>query len=286
MTTEYFTDENSIVRRIWGKSDTILFIFAGASAEFALNKAVDWLYFTGRLPNDPLGRLFSTVSYAKAIVFSEKQAAIRAINAMSAIHGSVEKKREQKIPDWAYRDVLFMLVDYSIRAFEVLERKMTSAEKAEVFNVFHRMGSYMELKGLPENFTAWEKMREEHLHENLLRSHYTDDLFKQYRKHLGAVRYKILLEAQALVAPSKVKSLLQINTTFTFRSIVALYKLSRIFKIDFLLKELILPSQYKKDIKALDNHISQKRTSTSSANISPNIQPQARPAERYRYTNH
>ncbi|MEJ7663471.1 MAG: hypothetical protein WKG07_29945 [Hymenobacter sp.] len=39
----------------------VLFIFAGAAAEFALNKAVDWLYFTGRLPADPLGRLFSTV---------------------------------------------------------------------------------------------------------------------------------------------------------------------------------------------------------------------------------
>ena len=42
-----------------GKGDTILFIFAGAgAAEFALNKAVDWLYFTGKLPTDPLGRLF------------------------------------------------------------------------------------------------------------------------------------------------------------------------------------------------------------------------------------
>ena len=49
-----FVAKNSIVRQIWGKSDTVLFIFAGAAAEFALNKAVDWLYFTGRLPADPL----------------------------------------------------------------------------------------------------------------------------------------------------------------------------------------------------------------------------------------
>ena len=58
---QYFVDKNSVVRKIWGKSDTVLFIFAGAAAEFALNKAVDWLYFTGKLPADPLGRLFSTV---------------------------------------------------------------------------------------------------------------------------------------------------------------------------------------------------------------------------------
>ncbi len=50
----YFVEEKSIVRKIWGNADTILFIFAGAAPEFALNKAVDWLYFTGRLPSDPL----------------------------------------------------------------------------------------------------------------------------------------------------------------------------------------------------------------------------------------
>src|SRR5580765_4436756 len=67
---QLFVEKNSVVRKVWGKSDTILFIFAGAAAEFALNKAVDWLYFTGRLPSDPLGRLFTTVTYARMIVFS------------------------------------------------------------------------------------------------------------------------------------------------------------------------------------------------------------------------
>jgi hypothetical protein len=47
---EFFVEKNSVVRKIWGKSDTVLFIFAGAAAEFALNKAVDWRLFTGRLP--------------------------------------------------------------------------------------------------------------------------------------------------------------------------------------------------------------------------------------------
>src|SRR5438105_11924145 len=102
---EYFVNKNSIVRQIWGKSDTILFVFAGASAEFALNKAVDWLYFTGRLPADPLGRLFSTVNYAKEIIFSDLNTANCGIDKISAIHSAVEKKRGAKIPDWAYRDV-------------------------------------------------------------------------------------------------------------------------------------------------------------------------------------
>src|SRR5215218_1611600 len=145
---EDFVQANSIVRKIWGKGDTILFIFAGASAEFALNKAVDWLYFTGRLPSDPLGRLFSTVSYARVIVFAQLDAANRAIDKMRDIHSAVEKNRGAKIPDWAYRDVLFMLIHYSIASFELFERKLTLEEKEEVFNVFYRVGRRMGLKEL------------------------------------------------------------------------------------------------------------------------------------------
>ncbi|MDX5443391.1 MAG: DUF2236 domain-containing protein, partial [Hymenobacteraceae bacterium] len=121
----YFVDQDSVVRKIWGSSDTILFIFAGAAAEFALNKAVDWLYYTGRLPSDPLGRLFSTVAYARQIVFSDVEGANKAIDRMASIHAGVEKARGAQIPDWAYRDVLFMLIDYSIRSFELLERKLS-----------------------------------------------------------------------------------------------------------------------------------------------------------------
>src|ERR1700756_3747925 len=107
MEMEYFVNKNSIVRQIWGRPDTVLFIFAGAAAEFSLNKAVDWLYYTGKLPADPLGRLFSTVAYSRQIIFSEREAALRAIDKITAIHQSVEASRDAQIPDWAYRDVLF-----------------------------------------------------------------------------------------------------------------------------------------------------------------------------------
>lgn len=250
---EYFVAKQSIVRKIWGKGDTILFIFAGASAEFALNKAVDWLYYTGRLPQDPLGRLFSTVSYARKIVFADKQTALQAIDKMAAIHSGVEKDRGAKIPDWAYRDVLFMLIDYSIRSFEVLERKLKENEKQEVFDVFFRVGNRMGVKELPENFELWKIMRNEHLKKDLQYSHYTADLFKQYRKHLGIVRYKILLEAQNLVLPNIARKLLSFRRISFLKPLIGIFKLSRILKIDWLLKALILPSAYKKEIKALDN---------------------------------
>lgn len=249
---EYFVEKDSIVRQIWGKGDTILFIFAGAAAEFSLNKAVDWLYFTRRLPADPLGRLFSTVSYARTIVFSEKQAAHRAIDSMADIHFAVEEKRGARIPDWAYRDVLFMLIDYSISSFEVLERKLNRNEKQEVFQVFFRVGSRMGVKALPETFETWKDMRQEHLHRNLQHSHYTDDLYKQYRKHLGPIRYRLLKEAQTLVVPEKVRELLGLRKISLLNPVLSLYKLSRSIKADWLLKDLILPAAYKKEIKGLD----------------------------------
>lgn len=249
---EYFVNKQSIVREIWGKSDTILFIFAGAAAEFALSKAVDWLYFTGRLPADPMGRLFSTVSYAREIVFSEKEKAIRAIDAMAAIHSGVEAKRGARIPNWAYCDVLFMLIDYSIRAFEILERRMDAAEKQEVFDVFYRMGHRMGVQDLPQTYDAWAIARKEHMHANLHRSNYTDDLFGQYRKALGWSRYNILREAQILVVPKKVRELLGLRSFSLLYPLPGIYKLSRTLKADRFLKSIILPEQYKDQIRALD----------------------------------
>ena len=120
MVMEFFVKENSIVRKIWGKSDTVLFIFAGSAAEFALNKAVDWLYFTGKLPADPIGRLFSTVNYAKGIIFATKEDALQTIDKINFIHKAIEKERGYSIPDWSYRDVLFMLIHYSIASYEFL----------------------------------------------------------------------------------------------------------------------------------------------------------------------
>jgi hypothetical protein len=249
---EFFVDKQSVVRKIWGKSDTVLFVFAGASAEFALNKAVDWLYFTGRLPADPLGRLFSTVMYARQIVFSEKEAAHKAIDKIAAIHTAVENSRGSQIPDWAYRDVLFMLIHYSQASFELLERKMTDMEKEELFDVFNRVGLRMGLKGLPAAYNEWTIMRNEHLHNDLTKSDYTVDLFKQYRKHLGWMRYKLLIESQKLVVPRYAKQLLNLGRFSWLNPVLAIYKLSRKIKMDWFLKSLVLPAAYKKQIKELD----------------------------------
>jgi hypothetical protein len=247
-----FVEHHSVVRKIWGKSDTVLFIFAGASAEFALNKAVDWLYFTGKLPADPLGRLFSTVSYARKIIFSFEDEAYKAIDMMHHIHTAVEQSRGYKIPDWAYRDVLFMLIHYSIASYELLEEKLSDEEKEEVYNVFYRVGIRMGLKELPVNYVEWLPARKAHLTADLRKSEYTADLFKQYKKHLGSMRFKVLIEGQKLVVPDTVKELLQFRDFSLLTPVVPLYKISRLMKMDWMLKSILLPADYKDQINKLN----------------------------------
>ena len=171
---------------------------------------------------------------------------------MAAIHSAVETKRGSHIPDWAYRDVLFMLIDYSIRSFELMERRLSTTEKQQVFDVFHRVGVRMELKGLPDTYHEWEIMRQEHLQNDMQHSHYTDDLFAQYRKHLGGLRYGILVESQILVIPVSVRKMLGFRNSSFMAPLIGLYLLGRRMKLDWLLKALILPAKYKDQIKELD----------------------------------
>jgi hypothetical protein len=250
---EYFVDEDSIVRKIWGKADTILFIFAGAAAEFALNKAVDWLYFTGRLPADPLGRLFSTVAYSRQIIFSERNAALQAIDKITAIHKGVEASRGTQIPDWAYRDVLFLLIDLSIRSYELLERPLTDIEKAQTFTVFKRVGTRMQLTGLPASYSAYLHMRHEHLQHNLISSELTTDLYRQYKKHLGPIRYQVLKQAQLLVVSPRVGKHLPLDKVAWLLPVLWVYKLFKLIKMESFLRNALLPAAYKSQIKNLDN---------------------------------
>lgn len=249
---EQFVKEGSIVREIWGKTDTILFVFAGAAAEFALNKAVDWLYFTGKLPADPLGRLFSTVTYAQRIVFATKEEAFTAIDQITFIHRQVEAARDKKIPDWAYRDVLFMLIDYSMRAYELLERKLTPEEKAEVFHTFYQVGLRMQLEGLPVSYDEWERMRAAHLKQDLSYSDLTKDLFGRYRIHLGEFRYRLLKQVQALLVPDIVKELLSMRDTGLLTPVLYLYKLSGRINMQDRLRNMLLPAQYRMQVQQLN----------------------------------
>ncbi len=186
------------------------------------------------------------------IIFSQLDDALKAIDTITLIHKNIEAKRGKSIPAWAYRDVLFMLIHYSIASFEVLERQLSMQEKNEVLSVFKRLALRMNIENVPDNYEEWSAMRAYDLDNDLSKSNYSKDLFKQYKKHLGFFRYRLLIEGQKLVMPRKVRLLLGFRRFSIFYFILPFYKFSRLLTIDKFIKLLILPAAYKKEIGQLD----------------------------------
>ncbi len=244
-----FVYRRSIVRSIWGSPDMILLIFAGSAAEFALNRAVDWLFFTGEIPRDPIGRLFSTVRYAQEIVFVDEATARRTLDQIYSIHKSVERARGALIPDWAFRDVLYMLIDYSERAHSLLHRPLTEPEQRELFGVFHRVGEGLRIPDLPTNYAEWREDRRRHLERDLEYSQYTRMLFEKYREHLGGWRYEILRLTQAQLAPERVRRLLGLSRPPLLFEAFRTYGLFTRMNLQDLIHWLLLPSDYLDEIR-------------------------------------
>ncbi|HEU0110551.1 MAG TPA: DUF2236 domain-containing protein, partial [Flavisolibacter sp.] len=129
---------------------------------------------------------------------------------------------------------------------------LTREEKDDLYDVFYRIGIRMQIPDLPKTYETWQTDREVHLEMDLQNGDFTKDLFKQYRKHLGVVRYRILWEGQKLVVPETVKRLLNMGRVSFLVPILKLYSLSKLLKVDWYLKSLLLPKAYLSQIKALD----------------------------------
>jgi hypothetical protein len=252
-----FVEKRSIVRKIWGDPDLILLVFAGSAAEFALNRAVDWLFFTGKIPHDPIGRFFSTVTYAQKIVFAEQSQAQEIIGRINRIHAGIEQARERTIPDWAYRDVLYMLIDYSQRAFELLHRPFSNEEQAELYETFRSLGEMMHIRELPTGYAEWRRDRYLHLQQDLEYTPFTKDLYNQYREHLGEWRYRCLLDVQALIAPLRVRRLLNLSADIPLSYLIWSYGIVETLGLQMLVRRALLPPEHRQAVERLDlNEIS------------------------------
>jgi hypothetical protein len=62
----------------------------------------------------------------------------------------------------------------------------------------------------------------------------------------------VLIESQKLVCPDYVKAQLHFSTFSMLTPFVPLYKISRLIKLDRLLKSVLLPSDYKNQINEMD----------------------------------
>ena len=247
-----FVDQRSIVRKIWGDSDLILLIFAGSAAEFALNRAVDWLFFTGKIPSDPIGRLFSTVRYSQEIVFATEETALQTLKRINTIHGSVESQRGQTIPDWAFRDVLYMLIDYSERAYRMLYRPLTPSQQNDLYRVFRRIGDELNIQQLPATYAEWQHDRRRHIIRDLTYSPHTKLLFQQYRRHLGLWRYQLLLEVQSLLVPAEVRRLLKLSPNFLLPGVIRAYGIVNRYNLQSVVHSLLIPPRYWAEVREFD----------------------------------
>ena len=248
-----FVDRDSVVRTIWGNGDLVLLVFAGAAAEFALNRAVDWLFFTGRLPRDPIGRLFATAGYAQQIVFADETTASCALDRIRRVHEAVERQRGERIPDWAHRDVLYMLIDYSERAHEMLERPLSEDERGELYDVFRRVGDGLGVPDLPSSYAEWRVDRDRHLRRDLVKSTGTDELYARYREHLGAWRYRLLLRTQAVLAPDHVRGLLGLGSAEWLRPLMRAYPLLVRAGLRPVVQRVLMPPEHLAAVRGLDH---------------------------------
>jgi uncharacterized protein (DUF2236 family) len=231
----------------------VLLVFAGSAAEFALNRAVDWLFFSGKLPGDPIGRLFTTASYAQGIVFADEVTASRTLNGIRAAHQAVERQRGQQIPDWAHRDVLYMLIDYSERAHELFARPLSADEQTDLYDVFYRVGIGLGIPDLPVNYTQWAADRDRHLRRDLVYSDGTAALYTRYRDQLGLWRYRLLLRVQAILAPEHVRGLLQLGSSEWLRPLLRLYPAIARAGLRSFVQRLLMPSKYLPAVRNLDH---------------------------------
>lgn len=230
----------------------VLLVFAGSAAEFALNRAVDWLFFTGVLPGDPIGRLFSTAAYAQHIVFADASTAARTLDRIRAAHEAVESRRGEAIPDWAHRDVLYLLIDYSERAHEMLARPLSAEEQDELYDVFRRVGTGLRIPSLPQTYAAWRADRELHLRRDLANGEGTAALYARYREHLGRWRYQLLLRIQAILAPDHVRGLLRLRRAEWLRPFVRFYPVLVRAGLRSIIQRLLVPSGHLRAVRALD----------------------------------
>lgn len=202
----------NLLKKIWSHPDCVLVIFAGSSAEFALNPASDWLFFTGRLPADPIARFASTITYSHQVIFApsdSKQLALA--KNIHQIHTKVEDKRGLTISAVAYRDVLLMITAYTLSAYPlVFNEELTDLQKDSIVKGMGAVWQGMNIVDPPENFQEFDNLREEMM-TRLAWTEWTGPLLESYEKSLGKQGYYFLILTYREILDGRLLSLLKLK---------------------------------------------------------------------------
>ena len=177
----------------------MLLVFVGASGEFPLNPSVDWLFYTGRLPADPLARFLSTIDYLRRLIIADEGARKVQATKLKQLHQQLEDNRGQKIPAKSYRDVLCMDTIYSIRSVPLVTGvDLSMEEKDQVVRDLSSVGKQMGISDLPWTFDQLCDQRRERL-PLWVANEYTDQLLESYRRALGPLTYELLISAYPMM---------------------------------------------------------------------------------------
>ena len=214
-----------LAQRIWRSPDVIMLLFVGSAADFALNKAVDWLFFTNALPSAPLDRFFETVQFGQTLAFGDEAAVQAWIARVNGMHRAVEQARNAQIPAWGYRDVLFFGLDYTERGYVVVYGPLTAAERQANFSWWMAVGEALHIENLPRTYAEYQSERAAQLQTDFERSALTDKLYLCYRRALAARwRMWLLYAVQASLVPAPVRQMLGLRKIWIIDRALGLYR--------------------------------------------------------------
>jgi uncharacterized protein (DUF2236 family) len=212
------------IQRAWGSPDAILLFFVGDAAEFAAIKAVDWLFFTNTLPAAPIERFFETVRFAQRVFFGTHAQAVATIASINRIHRHAEAARGMPIPEWAYRDLLFLLIDYGERAHTIIYGPISVAERLAHFEAILALGHAMELRGLPTSHAAYQAQRHQQLLDDYAASALMERLFASYSAAIGGWRYWLLRRLQASLLPAELRPVVGLRANWLVNGMLRCYR--------------------------------------------------------------
>ena len=99
------------------------------------------------------------------------------------------------MPDVAYRDVLYMGLEYTLRAYPLIYRHtLSDEEKNLIVRDFNHIGHHMRVPDLARDYASYVQIKTARI-AALEYSEFTGKLLASYRKALGAVGYLFLISA-------------------------------------------------------------------------------------------
>jgi len=149
--------------------------------------------------------------------------------------------------------VLYMLIDYSERAHELLARPLRADERRELYDVFRRVGNGLRIPELPASYDEWRADRIRHLRRDLAHGEATAALYAAYREHLGPWRYWLLLRVQAMLAPRHVRALLRLGSAAWLRPFVRAYPVLVRIGLRSTIQRLLMPPKHLTAVRGLDH---------------------------------